>query len=81
MAVQQYELSIIFRAALLTAESEYPVTSPVVNTTSAQPQPPIIVESNEGVFVQMCMFFRKRTTGRGKCFCLKESKRDREDED
>jgi len=59
MAVQQYELSIVFKAALLTTESKYPVTSPAVSTTSTQPWPPIILESNQSVFVQMCVFSEK----------------------
>lgn len=52
MALQQYELSIIFSGALLTAESEYLVTSPTVNTPSAQPRPPIILEGTESMLVQ-----------------------------
>lgn len=44
MAVQQYELSIIFRAALLKADSENPVTSAAANAISTQPQPPIMLQ-------------------------------------
>lgn len=47
MVVQQYELSIMFKAELLTAEAGYPVTSPAVHTTSTQPQLPIILQGNE----------------------------------
>lgn len=43
MAVQQYEPSIIFSAALLKADSENPATPPAA--LSAQPQPPITLQS------------------------------------
>lgn len=41
------------------AESEYPVTSPVVNTINAQPWPPIIQLSNKCLSV---LFAKKTTT-------------------
>lgn len=57
MAVQQYELLIMFKAELLMAEFGYPVTSPAVNTTSTQPQPPIILQGNECLYEEKKIVF------------------------
>ncbi|CAB1459886.1 unnamed protein product [Pleuronectes platessa] len=56
-SVQQLELSVIFGAALLTTQSEDPVTSPAV---SAQPPPPIIPgKPRDGVCATVSVFPRK----------------------
>lgn len=79
MALQKYELSVIFREGLLMAESEDPVTSPAVNTISTQPPLPIIPPCSEGLCT--CVFSEKEHHKHKQCaFSLREHTEDGADE-
>lgn len=81
MVAQKYELSVIsLQQHRLRLSFEYPVTSQVVNATSAQPQPPVSLGSNK--CLRASVFPEKEQQKKKKAFFsrLTENKQDRKDE-